>query len=100
MYADHKTTFGHRTKTRQFSLNPNTKAFVWTPYPDKNYSRALFNMASQKRMRVPTDHNDSTGTSDDSAGTNSKKRTVTRKTIEGWISQYNKEFHMMRWLDF
>ena len=51
-------------------------------------------------MRVPTDHNNSTGTSDDSAGTNSKKRTVTRKTIEGWISQYDKEFHTMRWLDF
>ena len=28
------------------------------------------------------------------------KRTVTRKTIEGWISQYDKEFHMIRWLDF
>ena len=28
------------------------------------------------------------------------KRTVTRKTIEGWISQYDKEFHTIRWLDF
>ena len=42
-----ETTFGHRTKTGQFTPKPNTKAFVWTLYPDKNYSRALFNMASR-----------------------------------------------------
>ena len=29
-----------------------------------------------------------------------KKQMVTRKTVEGWMSQYDKEFHMMRWLDF
>ena len=59
-------------------------------------------MALQKRTHVHVDHidNDSVGTSDDSAGSSSKKRTVTRKTIEGWISQYDKEFHMMWWLDF
>ena len=57
-------------------------------------------MALLKRVCVHIDHEGSTGTSDDSAGTNSKKRTVTRKTIEGWISQYDKEFHTMRWLEF
>ena len=46
-------------------------------------------------MHVHIDHEDSTGTSDGSAGTNSKKRTVMRKTIEGCISQYDKEFHTM-----
>ena len=50
-----------------------------------------------KRTCVQVDHidNDSVGTSDDSAGSSSKKRTVTRKTVEGWISQYDKEFHTM-----
>ena len=97
-------TFGHRTKTEQFTPNPNNKTFVRTLYPDKNYSRAHFNMAwrKRKRTRVQVDHinNDSVGTSDDSAGSSSKKRTVNRKTVEGWISQYDKEFHTMRWLDF
>ena len=54
----------------------------------------------RKRARIEVD-NDSIGTtSEDSAGSSSKKRTVTRKTVEGWISQYDKEFHTMRWLDF
>ena len=50
-------------------------------------------MASRKCMRVHIDNEDLTGTSDDSAASNLKKRTVTRKTIEGWISQYDKLLH-------
>ena len=44
-------------------------------------------------MCVHVDHDDSTGTSDDLTGTSSKKWMVTRKTIEGWISQYNRVSH-------
>ena len=58
----------------------------------------IINMASQKHVRAQANH-DSTETSDDS-GASLKKRTVTRKTIEAWISQYDKEFNTMRWLDF
>ena len=44
-------------------------------------------------MCVHVDHDYSAGTSDDSAGTSLKKWIVTRKTIEGWISQYNRVSH-------
>ena len=47
-------------------------------------------MASRKRIT-----SDSTDDSSKKA-----KRTVTRKTVEGWITQYDKEYQTIRWLDF
>ena len=55
-------------------------------------------MVSRKCVRAQF-NDDSTKNSDDS-GASLKKRTVTRKTMEAWMSQYDKEFNMMRRLDF
>ena len=74
-------------------------------------------MTSLKHIHVYVDHNDSAATSDHSAATSdhsaatsdhsagstvcgSNKRTVTWEIIKGFISQYDKKFHTLQWLDF
>ena len=48
----------------------------------------MCNMVSRKRVNA------------DNAGSAAKQWTVSRKTVEGWISQYDKEFHMIQWPEF
>ena len=70
----------------------------------------LINMASLKHIHVYLDHNHSAATSDHSAATSdhsagstvcgSNKRTVTWEIIKGFISQYDKKFYTLQWLDF
>ena len=60
--------FGHWTKSRQFSQNPNTKTFGWAQKIIHMYFLIIF-MVSQKCVHVHVTHDDSTKTSNDSAGT-------------------------------
>ena len=108
VYVDHNdstATSDHSAATSDHSAATSDHSAVTSDHSaatsDHSAATSDHSAATSDHSAATSDH--SAATSDHSAGSTvcgSNKRTVTWEIIKSFISQYDKKFHTLQWLDF